>query len=223
MKIKHLTLDCANLQEQKYFYTKKFAFEILDESDEHLTLKMGSSHLTFRENRLNKAYYHFAFNIPYDAIPKAANWLDKKVVIIETDDGKIKDFSNWEALAIYFLDPAGNIVEFIGRKRVKANTRTVFNEKDVINISEVGLPVFQVNEAYDMIHRKAEIEKFDCKSSTFCACGDDNGLFIIVDRAEKLWYPTDEAAKTFPMEVVFHGFHNKKHILRVENGVLSIE
>ena len=222
MRIKHLTLDCANLQEQKYFYTKKFEFEVVDESEEHLTLKMGSSQLTFKENRLNKAYYHFAFNIPFDSIKKAEAWLDKKVVIIETEDGKIKDFSNWKALAIYFLDPAGNIVEFIGRERVKAETRTVFNEKDVLNISEVGLPVFQVTEAYKLIHQETGIEKFDCKSSTFCACGDDNGLFIVVDRSEKRWYPTDEPAKAFPLEVVIHAAHNKKHTLKFEHGLLSL-
>ena len=221
MRIKHLTIDCANLQEQKYFYTRKFEFEVLDESEEHLTLKMGSTHLTFRENRLNKAYYHFALDIPYDSVNKAAKWLDKRVEIIETEDGPIKDFSSWEALAVYFLDPAGNIVEFIGRKRIKSEARTVFNEKDVINISEVGLPVNNVIETFNLIHQETGIEKFDCKSSTFCACGDDHGLFIIVDKNEKMWYPTDEAAKVFPLEVVVHGFHNKKHILRLQNGVLS--
>lgn len=223
MRIKHLTLDCANLQEQKYFYTKKFGFEIVDESEGHITLKMGSSLLTFNENRLKKSYYHFALNIPFDSIKAAVAWLDKKVDIIETKDGKVQDFSNWEALAIYFLDPAGNIVEFIGRKRLKGKTRTVFNEKDVMSISEVGLPVFQVSETFDLINKEAGIPKFDCKSSTFCACGDDNGLFIIVDKAEKAWFPTDEPAKAYPLQVVFHGDHNKKHTLTLSGDMIGIE
>lgn len=223
MRIKHLTLDCANLQEQKYFYTKKFDFEIVDESEGHITLKMGSSLLTFNENRLKKSYYHFALNIPFDSIKAAVAWLDKKVDIIETKDGKVQDFSNWEALAIYFLDPAGNIVEFIGRNRLKGKTRTVFNEKDVMSISEVGLPVFQVSETFDLINKEAGIPKFDCKSSTFCACGDDNGLFIIVDKAEKAWFPTDEPAKAYPLQVVFHGDNNKKHTLTLSGDMIGIE
>jgi len=222
MKIKHLTLDCANLQEQKYFYTKKFSFEVLDESDEFITLQMGGSKLTFIENRLKKSYYHFALNIPFDAVNKALHWLDKKVDIIETKDGKIQDVSNWKALAIYFLDPAGNVVEFIGRERVKAKSRSVFNEKDIISISEVGLPVFQVNEAFKVISQESGIEKFDCNSSTFCACGDDEGLFIIVDEAEKTWFPTDEAAKPFPLKVLF-SIGKKEHTLRMESGMLGLE
>lgn len=222
MKIKHLILDCANLQEQKYFYTRKFAFDVVEEDDESITLQMGDSKLTFTENRLNKSYYHFAVNIPFDALSKALNWLDKKVDIIETKDGKIQDFSNWKAQAIYFFDPAGNIVEFIGRERVESKSRTVFNEKDIISISEVGLPVFQVNEAFKIIHNQSGVDKFDCKSSTFCACGDDHGLFIIVDKAEKTWFPTDDAAKAFPLKVSFE--NRKKHYtLRMETDMLGLE
>ncbi|AEV33524.1 putative ring-cleavage extradiol dioxygenase [Owenweeksia hongkongensis DSM 17368] len=222
MKIKHLTLDCANLQEQKYFYTNKFAFDVVEESDESITLQMGDSKLTFLENRLKKSYYHFAVNIPFDSINKALHWLDKKVDIIETKDGKIQDFSNWKALAIYFLDPAGNVVEFIGRERIKSKSRTVFNEKDIINISEVGVPVFQVSEAFKIISQESSLQKFDCDASTFCASGDDEGLFIIVDKAEKTWFPTDEAAKAYPLKVLFEN-EKKTYTLRMESGMLGVE
>jgi len=223
MKIKHLTLHCANLQEQKYFYTEKFRFEIAEESDEHLTLKMGSSLLTFKENRLKKSYYHFALNIPYNSIKTALKWLYKRADVIPTDDGLIKDFSSWQALAIYFLDPAGNIVEFIGRKRIKTESRNTFNEKDVIAISEVGLPVSHVKDAFDLIHKASGIPKFDCDDSRFCACGSDSGLFIIVDKAEKSWFPTDEPARAYPLEVVFHAANNKKHYLSLNAEMLTVD
>lgn len=222
MKIKHLTLDCANLQEQKYFYTNKFAFDVVEESDESITLQMGDSKLTFLENRLKKSYYHFALNIPFDSISKAVKWLDKKVDIIETREGKIQDFSNWKALAIYFWDPAGNVVEFIGRERIKAKSRTVFNENDIINISEVGLPVFQVSAAFKTINQESGLKKFDCDSSTFCAAGDDEGLFILVDKAEKTWFPTDEAAKAYPLQVLFEN-KEKAYMLSMESGMLGLE
>ncbi len=222
MKIKHLTLDCANLQEQKYYYTKKFAFDVVDESEESITLRLGSSMLTFSENRLKKSYYHFALNIPYDAVNKAMRWLEKKVDIIETAEGKIQDFPNWKARSVYFLDPAGNVVEFIGRERVEANSRTVFNEKDIINISEVGVPVFQVSEAFKIISQESGLPKFDCDASTFCASGDDEGLFIIVDKAEKTWFPTDEAAKAYPLKVLFEN-EKKTYTLRMESGMLGVE
>ncbi len=116
MKIKHLKLDCANLGELKYFYTKKFDFEIVEEGDGELTLKIGESLLTFSENRLKKSYYHFAFNIPYGAMDMAVQWVQKRVEVLPTDHGEIQEFPDWEARSIYFLDPAGNVVELIRRK-----------------------------------------------------------------------------------------------------------
>lgn len=221
MKIKHLRLDCSNLEEQKYFYTKKFKFSMVEESDEAITLQMGNSLLTFTENRLKKSYYHFAFNIPYKDMDKALQWLKKKVEVIPNDDGEIKDFSSWKAKAIYFLDPAGNVVELIGRERFEKGSGGTFDEDNILNISEIGLPVFQVTEAFNSIHKATGIEKFDCTGSTFCACGNDEGLFIIVDKAEKTWYPTDEAAKEYPLEVNFE-VGSSSYNLKLSQGEMTV-
>ncbi len=221
MKIKHLKLDCANLEEQKYFYTKKFDFEIVEESDEQITLKAGSSLLTFTENRLKKSYYHFAFNIPYGALEMAAKWVHKKVDVIVTDAGEIQEFPDWEAKSIYFLDPAGNIVELIGRKNFNESKPAKFTKAQLLNISEVGLPVFQVTAAANYIEKMAGTRQFGKSSSTFCAHGDDEGLFIIVDKAEKTWFPTGEAAKEYPLEVIFQTGQGNFH-LQLEGGGMTI-
>lgn len=221
MKIKHLKLDCANLEEQKYFYTKKFKFKVVEESDEEITMKMGDSLLTFSENRLKKSYYHFAFTIPFGAVEKALSWVKNKVEVIPTDDGEIQDFSSWDAKAFYFLDPAGNVVEFIGRRRFNDSDGNTFSESRVLNISEIGLPVFQVTAAYNSIEKATGIRKFDCTNSTFCACGDDEGLFILVDKAEKTWFPTDEPAREYPVEVNFE-IDGEEFNLQLESGTMTI-
>lgn len=222
MKIKHLKLNCANLEEQKHFYTKKFKFKVVREGDGELCLQMGNSQLTFIENKLKKSYYHFALNIPFPSVEKAMKWLDKLVDILESEGNKIQEFPNWKARSIYFFDPAGNIVEFIGRERLEEEGRKTFNEKDILNISEVGLPVFQVNEAFEMIHRQTQLPKFDCDSSTFCVCGDDEGLFIVVDKAEKTWFPTDEPAKAYPLSVEFDNDRGESFVLEMQNGTTSV-
>ena len=185
MKIKHLKLDCANLGEQKYFYTKKFDFDIVEEQDGEITLKAGDSLLTFTENRLKKSYYHFAFNIPYGAMEMAAEWVHKKVDVIVTEAGEIQEFPNWDARSIYFLDPAGNVVELIGRKNYDDSKPKKFSKSQLLNISEVG-------------------------------------LFIIVDKAEKSWFPTDEPAKEYPIEVIFGSGQSDFH-LQLEGGGMTIE
>ncbi len=222
MKIKHLKLDCANLEEQKYFYTKKFDFDIVEESDESITLKVGASLLTFTENRLKKSYYHFAFNIPYGAMEMAAEWVHKKVDVIVTDAGEIQEFPKWEARSVYFLDPAGNVVELIGRKNFDESKPTKFSKGQLLNISEVGLPVFQVTAAANYIVKTSGANQFGTSTSTFCAHGDDEGLFIIVDKAEKTWFPTDEPAKEYPLEVVFET-EEGNFKLQLEGGGMTIE
>ena len=222
MKIKHLKLYCANLDEQRYFYTKKFKFPIVKDEGDSLSLRIGDSLLTFEENRIHKSYYHFAFNIPYGAVEKALKWAHKKVEVIHVDDEAIQEFKAWNARAIYFLDPAGNVVELIGRKRFNDENPASFTESKLLNISEVGIPVFEVSSAYKTIKKATGIQKFDCVSNMFCAAGDDEGLMILVDSAEKSWFPTDDPARAFNLEMDFFVEDREYNLIYVE-GDLEID
>ena len=208
MIIKHLRLYCSNLGELKHYYTKKFHFKLVNSEEESFTLKVGDSLLTFTENKLQNAYYHFALDIPYGEVSDALKWTKKKVEIVPFKGKEIQEFTSWDARSIYFLDPAGNVVEFIGREKIQTegdahDSHSPFSEKKVMHIREVGLPVFQVSSVTSMIKEKTGVAEFDCKDNTFCAIGDHHGLFIVVDKAEKTWFPTDEQAKAFPLEVDF--------------------
>lgn len=222
MKIKHLKLYCANLDEQRHFYTRKFKFPVASDSGDSLTLKIGDSLLTFEENRIHKSYYHFAFNVPFGALEKALKWAHKKVEVIQVDDEVIQEFKAWNARALYFLDPAGNVVELIGRKRFNDEYPASFNESKLLNISEVGLPVFEVSSAYKTIKKATGLQKFDCVSNMFCAAGDDEGLLILVDSAEKSWFPTEDPARAFNLEVDFH-VREKEYKLIYMEGDLEID
>lgn len=208
MIIRHVKLYCANLSEQKHFYTKKFRFELIKANEGSITFKIGDSLLTFTENKLQNSYYHIAFNIPYGSVDKALKWVKKQVDILHHEKKEIQEFPSWNARAIYFLDPAGNVIEFIGREKLQGEGDAhdgdpSFSQKSLLHISEVGLPVFQVSSAANMICGETGIPQFDCQSNTFCAIGDHRGLFIVVDKAEKTWFPSDEQAKAFPLEVDF--------------------
>ena len=221
MKIKHLKLYCANLDEQRFFYTRKFKFPVVQDADDVLTLRIGDSLLTFEENRIHKSYYHFAFNIPYGAVDKAMRWAHKCVEIIGGDENPIHEFTEWDARAFYFLDPAGNIVEFIGRKNFDSSSPTNFSEHKVLNISEAGIPVFEVSSVNKALRKATGLEEFDCVSNMFCAVGDDEGLFILVDSAEKSWYPTDDPARPFNLEVEF-SVNDIDYFLNYMEGDLEI-
>ncbi len=212
MKLKHVKLFCAQLDQLKYFYGEKFNFPVEEQGREEVSFRLGDSKLTFIETRLNNPYYHFAFNIPYYQVEDALQWAKKRVDILTYQKKEVQEFPEWKARAFYFRDPSGNIVEFIGRERLEGQGREPFSEKSIWNISEIGLPVFQVSSAVKMLQENTDVPQFDCSDNVFCACGDDEGLFIVVDKAEKQWFPTAEPARSFPLTVHFSQGENDYHL-----------
>ena len=51
------------------------------------------------------------------------------------------DFSAWNADALYFLDPAGNVVELIARHSLPNASDAPFGPDAFLEVSEVGMPV----------------------------------------------------------------------------------
>src|SRR6185436_21190279 len=72
---------------------------------------------------------------------EAFEWLYIKTTIlwIEEYNDYIADFSNWNAKSIYFLDPAGNVVEFISRFDLNDSVDNPFSSDLIRSISEIGL------------------------------------------------------------------------------------
>lgn len=200
MQIQELRLQTNVLRLQKFFYTDVLAMPLLEESDAHFGVKAAATNLFFESGA--SAYYHFAFNIPYFMMSSALEWVKSNVVILTDNGVELIDFPNWNAKAIYFEDPAGNILEFIGRADISVQeTAYAFEPKDIINISEVGLSSNDVLALRKKMEQHLHIPHYSGNSSKFCAIGNPEGLFILVNQKEKLWYPTNKAAKAFPLKV----------------------
>ena len=202
MQVKNLQLYTSRIEEMGFFYTEKLGLPIAGSLGDGFTLQVGDSQLTFTRS-LSPAYYHFAFNIPSFQIREALDWLRSRVKVLETEDGPIVNFTNWNAEALYFFDPAGNIVELIARKNLEIPGTTPFSHQSILEISEVGLPVPDVSEAYSQLKEEAAIPHYWGDYEQFCAAGDEHGLFIIVPEQKKIWYPTDLPARAFPFHLSF--------------------
>lgn len=218
MKIKELRLYTDKLRLQKFFYTDVLAMPLLEESASHFGVKAGATNLFFESGE--SAYYHFAFNIPYNMTQSALEWVKSNVVILTDEGTELIDFPNWNAKAIYFEDPAGNILEFIGREDVKVEShKSNFDPSDILNISEVGLPGNDPLALRKKLEEHLNIPHYSGDSPRFYAMGNPHGLFILVNQHEKKWYPTDIAAKAFPLKVtVQQGKTSFKIDYNVETG-----
>ena len=203
MQIKEIILQTHLINELKSFYGNILRLEISDERNESFTVNAGSSQIRF-ERSMNgtKPFYHFAFNIPENLFCEAKIWLKSRTDLIKSPETGSDDFHfiSWNAHSVFFYDPSGNILELIARHNLKNGSDGEFTERKFLCISEIGIPVKSVNKISVILNETYGIPLFSGDNESFSAMGDDNGLFIIVNKGRK-WFPDCPEAKIFPLTV----------------------
>jgi len=205
VKIDEITLLTNNIQNQKRFYSEVLELEMLVDTLNKLSFKVGKSVLTFEYGQEFKPS-HFAFNIPSNSIKRAHDWLRNRVDILTYEGKPIANFKSWNAEAIYFYDTNKNIVEFIARKNLNINSSHKFSSSELLSISEIGLATTDIETIYNTLNEMMEIPIFGGEFSSFCAAGNDEGLFILVNKNTKTWYPTME--NIYISDVIVKGDYN---------------
>ncbi len=208
MHLKEIKLYTAHLQELFYFYNEILGMNC-NRSGNEMHILTRDSLLRFEESAANDdPYYHFAFNIPSNKIEEAYTWLTKRVKLLWIEDYKsyIADFSNWHAKSLYFIDPGGNIAEFISRSDMTDIVDEPFSAAHIRNVSEIGL-VFSLS-SFDQKTRQLLSERGlsyfirQPPLDGFRAIGNDEGLFICVSE-HRSWYPVkDKPAFIYPMQIL---------------------
>lgn len=193
MKIKELTLYTSQIEAQKKFYEETLGLKILHSHEKEISFKMGRSILKFIKNSESEPY-HFAINIPSNKVNKALEWLKERVEIQKDGENEIIDFPAWNAESIYFYDPDKNILEFISRKNLDYKSTNPFNCKDLFEISEIGIATENFKEKFDMLISDVGVIKFGGGKEVFSALGSETGLFILIDKNKKDWFPTNDKA-----------------------------
>lgn len=171
------------------FYSGQLGFEILFKEEHKCSFKTGNSILTFsRIENSAKPHYHFAFNLSEQKISLAENWLkSKKVEIIAppTSLTQVPEFSkdvvyfaHWDAHAIFFYDPAGNVVELIARHTLRDDRKGDFSLEDIHFISEIALVTDRVPELSNEITTALHLKTYSGQSNTFAAIGNEAGLIL---------------------------------------------
>jgi len=195
MQIQNLTLYTPNLERTIEFYNHTLKFPLLIKSLQSATFRIGKTRLTF--NRRDEVTpYHVAFNIPSNKETDAKNWLADRVKLLQFNEEELIDFPEWESKAMYFYDMDNNIIEFIARKNLYYTESMPFIPTQVMGVSEVGMAVDNVGKLYDELNNIAPLPIFDGDKESFLAAGDEKGLFILINKNERDWYPCGDKAYT---------------------------
>lgn len=202
MQIKELKIYTKSLEDQFNFYSKIIGLKVIDHSENNITFHIGNSRIQIVKSDISHPY-HLAINIPCNREHEALKWLKERVEILKVGLDEIQDFRSWNAKAIYFYDKDNNIIEFIARKNMKNKSQTKFSVASLLEISEIGIPVNSIEKIFRKIHRTTGMEKFDGDFEKFCAMGDENGLFISINKKVKKWFPTGDKAYSAAFETRF--------------------
>ncbi|WP_440881593.1 VOC family protein [Tenacibaculum sp. C7A-26P2] len=202
VQIRELKIYTKNLEGQFKFYSKIIGLKVIDYSENYTTFQIGNSRIQMVKSDISHPY-HLAINIPCNREHEALKWLKERVEILKVGLNEIQDFRSWNAKAIYFYDLDNNIIEFIARKNIKNKSKTKFSADSLLEISEIGIPVNSIEKIFRKIHRTTGMKKFDGDFEKFCAIGDENGLFISINKKVKSWFPTGDKAYSATFEIRF--------------------
>ena len=139
-------------------------------------------------------FYHFALLVPGDRFDAAHAWADERFELV----GGVFEFENWDARAVYFLDPAGNIVELIAHRGLEENGRTgEFDGGEIVGFSELGL----VGERAERLRTLGLLlwagTIDDPERLAFVG---EKGRTLILAEEGRGWLPTGRPAEAHPVE-----------------------
>ena len=97
-------------------------------------------------------------------------------------------FRSSNAHSIYFLDPAGNIGEFIAHHDLKNSRSGDFTTNDILQVNEIGVVVDDVFSTVRAMKERMGISPFIPASNVFAPVGTREGSFIVVKKS-RLWFP----------------------------------
>jgi hypothetical protein len=203
MNITTLELLTVDLRVQKDFYENILELPV-KMTFSSLEIKAGTTDLIFTQASLDfDGAYHFAFNIPENQFQAAKRWISERIPLLR-DENRKDEFNseNWNSDSVYFKDAAGNVLEFIARHNLKNREDRDFDSRQILNVSEIGLPSENVIGFANDLCTSLNLSVFQQEpNETFTPVGDDNGLFILPIK-NRIWIPNSAVpAKLLPVQV----------------------
>ncbi len=195
--ILELRLESGALREQKRFYTQILGLPLLGESNEQFTIRAGTTRLTFAAAARDEPTYHFAFDIPENKIMQAKTWLAQRAPVLTQEGQEIIHFPAWNAHAVYFHDPAGNVVELIARHDLPNATPGPFGAEEILYASEIGLVVDDVPAEVKALGEALGLAVYRPGSDHFAPVGDEHRLLILNHRDRGWW--EDTPSRPYPV------------------------
>lgn len=215
MRIEELQLYTSDLDAQHAFYGDLLGLTQIESGPGQRAFQAGYTRLIFHHDSQWQRFYHFAFLVPALRFAAARNWLAARCPLLSDASGQTHfHFEAWNAEAVYFADPAGNIAELIARHDLPSTPGDSFNAAQISGVNEIGVVVEDVPGMVDHLEQQYGLTPYlGRRYDDFTAVGDAEGLLIVVQTARP-WLPTGQAAQVTPLQASIHTAHGL-HTLRL--------
>jgi catechol 2,3-dioxygenase-like lactoylglutathione lyase family enzyme len=227
----------APLSAMKAFYGKTLDLRLFNERPDRFTVEAGESTITFVTSQDavggRAPFYHFAFNIPENKILKALEWQKARTPMLAIPERnraegfppEVVDYRHWNAHSVFFLDPAGNVVEYIARHDLKNGDPNAFSWADILYVSEIALVVDDVTAAADALKGMAGVTPYKAADGNFTAMGDEYGLLLVMKRGRVIDFTgnADSGVRVYRTGVNLRGSKAAQHQLASYPYHLTIE
>jgi hypothetical protein len=183
------------------FYAERLGLERIDGET---GARIGETRLAFKSGS-GEPFYHFALLVPGNRFEEALEWIGERTELLpdpETGEA-VFDFDNWDALACYFHDPVGNIVELIAHRGIEESARQgPFAAAELVGVSELGLVGDKVLMA-TALHEELSLEQWDgdLDDGARLAFVGQKAKTFILSPAGRGWLPTGRPAEAHPCDV----------------------
>ncbi len=171
-----------------------------------LRVRAGGTELRFDPTTHEDApYYHVAWAIPSNKFELGKAWLAARLPLLVHPDGRDEfHFPSVRRRALYFADPAGNVLELIARDDLGDRAEGAFGLGDLLYVNHVGLVVDDMDATIHSIRGSLGLEPTAPPTSTFTKLGDAYRHVVLVPR-NRLWLPEmNRGAEVFAADVVMH-------------------
>jgi catechol-2,3-dioxygenase len=204
--ILRLRLRASRLAEMAAFYGEVMGFAV-QRSPRRLTVKAGGTLLEFEEAAEGeRPVYHVAWAIPENKLALAKAWLAARTPLLVHPDGRNEfHFRSVNRHAVYFADPAGNVLELIARHNLDDGTPGPFTRADILYVNHAGLVVDDLPGAVGQLKSRLGLALRAEPTPQFVQIGDEHRHLVLVTR-KRLWLPEEKVpAEVFPTEIALHG------------------
>jgi catechol 2,3-dioxygenase-like lactoylglutathione lyase family enzyme len=212
VQIDELVLDVPDPVATGEFYARVLQLPV-EQAGADAVVQAGRTRLVLRPSAQGRwMSYHIAFGVSLAHFDALRRTVAARTPLITAGGEDVIVHSNWDAVAFYFRDPAGNILECIAHRAGPSGGAGEAGAATIQSVCEVGVVVDDVPATARELGGALRAAPFRGEpDADFGAVGTERGLLIVVRRGRE-WYPsTGVSAEAAPLRLAVTSEDGARH------------